>query len=335
MRTLFANVRHTEILDAPGSESLQVTRGVAVLVDEPPHHLHVLLRHRLLRQLRGFQRIGWLVKEGLEAKHLTIADLKENPDRLIERNPAPPAAETDMAQRGDAISRVAPILDHQVPLVELLVDLPKVATDACSAADGLTQNPTHEHGVRVDLLIRKPALASVPPSEHAPGELHVLLRHRLHRKPCGFEGFLTLLATFERPRDDVWVMRLAKGIHVPGVPRLERGLNDFHVPLRHRLRSISRRLPGSIVSVSRERRFRMRRFVLVVVAAIALALALPAGAGARTIWRCEVPQQDGTTITVDFVSAADAAKYGITTANNHAGKTFNRNFGEECTVVSG
>jgi hypothetical protein len=79
----------------------------------------------------------------------------------------------------------------------------------------------------------------------------------------------------------------------------------------------------------------MRRFVLVVVAAIALALALPAGAGARTIWRCEVPQQDGTTITVDFVSAADAAKYGITTANNHAGKTFIRNFGEECTVVSG
>jgi hypothetical protein len=81
----------------------------------------------------------------------------------------------------------------------------------------------------------------------------------------------------------------------------------------------------------------MRRFVLVVVAATALtiALALPAGAGARTIWRCEVPQPDGTTVTVDFVSAADAAKYGITTANNHAGKTFSRNFGEECTVVSG
>jgi hypothetical protein len=38
---------------------------------------------------------------------------------------------------------------------------------------------------------------------------------------------------------------------------------------------------------------------------------------------------------VDFVSAADAAKYGITTANSHAGKTFSRNFGEECTVVSG
>jgi hypothetical protein len=81
----------------------------------------------------------------------------------------------------------------------------------------------------------------------------------------------------------------------------------------------------------------MKRFALVVVAAIAvtlaLALALPAGAGARTIWRCQVPE-DGSTVTVDFVSAANAAKYGISTANDHAGTTFTRNFGEECIVVS-
>jgi hypothetical protein len=36
--------------------------------------------------------------------------------------------ETDMAQRSDAIARVSPILDCHRPLVELLVDLPKVAT---------------------------------------------------------------------------------------------------------------------------------------------------------------------------------------------------------------
>jgi hypothetical protein len=79
----------------------------------------------------------------------------------------------------------------------------------------------------------------------------------------------------------------------------------------------------------------MRRFVLVVVAAIAvtLALVLPAGAGARTIWRCQVPE-DGHTVTVDFVSAADAASHGINTANSHAGTTFSRNFGEACIVVS-
>ena len=82
----------------------------------------------------------------------------------------------------------------------------------------------------------------------------------------------------------------------------------------------------------------MKRFASGVVAAVAiavtLALVLPAGAGARTIWRCKVPE-DGTTVTVDFVSAADAADHGINTANNHAGATFSRNFGEECTVVHG
>ena len=78
----------------------------------------------------------------------------------------------------------------------------------------------------------------------------------------------------------------------------------------------------------------MMRFVLVIVAAIAITLALALPAGARTIWRCQVPE-DGTTVTVDFVSAADAANHGINTANNHAGATFSRNFGEECIVVSG
>jgi hypothetical protein len=78
----------------------------------------------------------------------------------------------------------------------------------------------------------------------------------------------------------------------------------------------------------------MLRSALVVVAALVvmLALALPAGAGARTIWRCQVPQ-DGGTVTVDFVSAANAAKNGIKTANNHAGTTFTNNFGEQCIVV--
>ena len=82
-----------------------------------------------------------------------------------------------MAQRGDAISRVAPILDRHCPLVEPLVGLPQVATDACSAAHGLTQDPTHDHHLRVELLIREPALPGVSPVEHAPGEFDALLRH--------------------------------------------------------------------------------------------------------------------------------------------------------------
>ena len=62
----------------------------------------------------------------------------------------------------------------------------------------------------------------------------------------------------------------------------------------------------------------MGRFSLAILAVLALtltlALALPTGAAARTNWVCEVPQPDGTTETVVFVSAADAALHGINTA---------------------
>jgi hypothetical protein len=78
----------------------------------------------------------------------------------------------------------------------------------------------------------------------------------------------------------------------------------------------------------------MRRFALAMFAAmalmLALALALPAGAGASTNWVCEVPGEG----TVTFVSAADAAHHGISTANSTAGTVFNEQFGEVCTVVS-
>src|SRR5262245_51790256 len=41
--------------------------------------------------------------------------------------------------------------------------------------------------------------------------------------------------TFGRPRDDVWVIHLTKGVHVASVPRGECGAHDLHVLLRHRL----------------------------------------------------------------------------------------------------
>jgi hypothetical protein len=47
------------------------------------------------------------------------------------------------------------------------------------------------------------------------------------------------------------------------------------------------------------------------------------------IWRCQVPDVG----TVDFVTAAEAARHGIETANSHAGQTFRDQFGEACIVV--
>jgi hypothetical protein len=65
--------------------------------------------------------------------------------------------------------------------------------------------------------------------------------------------------------------------------------------------------------------------------AIAVPLVLSAPANARTLWVCEVPNEG----TVTFVSAADAARHGIDTANTKAGTVFHDQFGETCHVESG
>ena len=71
----------------------------------------------------------------------------------------------------------------------------------------------------------------------------------------------------------------------------------------------------------------MKRFMLASVV-LALTAVFPAGAGASTKWVCDVPGVG----TVTFVTAADAARHGIDTANSRAGLVFNRQFGEVCHV---
>jgi hypothetical protein len=65
---------------------------------------------------------------------------------------------------------------------------------------------------------------------------------------------------------------------------------------------------------------------MIATGAVTVALALPAGAGAKTEWVCVV---DGEPVV--FVSAADAARHGIETANSKAGVVFQK-FGEDCSV---
>ena len=78
----------------------------------------------------------------------------------------------------------------------------------------------------------------------------------------------------------------------------------------------------------------MKRLVRFVVAAGALTvlLALPSGAQARTLWVCQVPDEPEPVV---FVSAADSAFNGISRANDTAGATFARQFGEECHLETG
>lgn len=64
---------------------------------------------------------------------------------------------------------------------------------------------------------------------------------------------------------------------------------------------------------------------------ISLPLVLSAQAIASTKWVCDVPNEG----LVVFVTAADAARHGIDTANSRAGVTFHDRFGEVCHVESG
>ena len=78
----------------------------------------------------------------------------------------------------------------------------------------------------------------------------------------------------------------------------------------------------------------MKRFIRTMAVVIALILSFPISAQATppdTVqWVCDVP---GEPEPVVFVTAAEAARHGIDTANNHAGQVFHDQFGEVCTVV--
>jgi hypothetical protein len=63
------------------------------------------------------------------------------------------------------------------------------------------------------------------------------------------------------------------------------------------------------------------------VAAVVV-LIWPSSAGASVRWVCKVPGEGDVT----FVTAADAARHGIDTANARAGQTFKLRFGEVCRV---
>jgi len=78
----------------------------------------------------------------------------------------------------------------------------------------------------------------------------------------------------------------------------------------------------------------MKRLTSTIAVAIALtlSLAIPSQAkpASQVQWVCIVP---GEPEPVVFVTAAEAARHGIDTANAHADQVFYDQFGELCTVV--
>lgn len=65
-------------------------------------------------------------------------------------------------------------------------------------------------------------------------------------------------------------------------------------------------------------------------AVLVLSFAAPTTAGQpkTVLWVCDVPGEGSVT----FVTAAEAARHGITVANTKAGQVFANQFGEACTV---
>jgi hypothetical protein len=75
---------------------------------------------------------------------------------------------------------------------------------------------------------------------------------------------------------------------------------------------------------------RSRGMLLFVATVVGLFTAAPALARQErtTLWVCDVPGEGSVT----FVSAAEAARHGITQADSRAGVVFETKFGEACSV---
>ena len=75
----------------------------------------------------------------------------------------------------------------------------------------------------------------------------------------------------------------------------------------------------------------MRRLLPAAFGAMLVMLSVHIPANASVRWVCTVPGEEEDVV---FVTAADAALYGITTANTKAGQVFHDQFGEVCRVVA-
>src|SRR5215218_1707548 len=162
--------------------------------EDPPHDLHVLLRHRLLREPGGFEGLLAVV----EQLHLSDLAVGERPDRHVRRLYRRTAGASNLAlatDRQNLAARLCQLIDLEIDLAE---DGDRVAPEPphtfVSPVDGL-----HPHGCSARVRdIPHDVLGVDLEGRHAvtPGDrvvdsaddLDVLLRHRLLPQPGGVEG---------------------------------------------------------------------------------------------------------------------------------------------------
>src|SRR6185295_8745018 len=166
----------------------------------PAHQLHVLLRHRprsisLLPQPGGFEGFV-LVHEALDADQASIAKSIENCGFGVDLHATTPPASEFVLKDDHLVACVDELLGTQLRLPVLIPQLERLP-DRLDATCDAPVRKTAASAMELDLgadeiyhLVRVPVLEGFVDLTH---DLDVLPRHRLLRKPGGFEGFGSLL----------------------------------------------------------------------------------------------------------------------------------------------
>src|SRR5919201_3666901 len=110
----------------PGHFFVQQSRGRFVVsavnrIEEPPHDLHVLLRH-LLPQPHGLEGFGWL-PEPLEAHRLPVADRPNRAVPTLDLNAACAPASPHGRYHHDAVTGIDELLNVYPEISDCVVEL--------------------------------------------------------------------------------------------------------------------------------------------------------------------------------------------------------------------
>src|SRR5690242_2144151 len=130
----------------------------------------------LLRQPGGLQCFLVAVEES-KPSEFALPDLDDYAGGLVELNGARTTAELDLPQGDNVLAHISPVLDDDVPVLEMLVDLGGPKPDSLHPAVRLGTETAHNLDILMNLVGGQGPLAAIPAVEPAPRHLDVPLCH--------------------------------------------------------------------------------------------------------------------------------------------------------------
>src|SRR6185295_10512350 len=189
------------------ADVLSAARQIAVdipLIDRrngPPDDLHVLLRHRLLRQRGGFEGFLKLLVEA-DPHDQPVAD-RAQPDAAslhFDSVPAPQAVRERHHHMLPGIDELVGLIPSGLPVLSELLGQPPELGEVVGTPVDADRPRQVELEIWRKVFERNVKVATVERLIASTHDLHVLLRHRLLRKPGGFEGLLVIEESPNRNR---------------------------------------------------------------------------------------------------------------------------------------